>query len=122
MTRKPLSFSISLALILINALIWLVLGLIIGTGAHPAMNVDVTLRMAMAALALFTSAVLVVLFFSLRQHIKLAYFFCLALLLLLSLITLFDDFGWTDLIVLLITLAPVALLLKDRAWFMARAI
>ena len=122
MTKSPLTFTVSLGLILVNALIWLSLGLIIGSGAHPAMNVDITLRLALAALSLFAAAALIVLFFSLRQHIKLAYFFSLALLTLMAVFTLFDDFGWSDLVVLVITLAPILLLLKDRTWFMEQAI
>jgi predicted membrane channel-forming protein YqfA (hemolysin III family) len=56
----------------------------------------------------------------LRRRSSLAYYLTLGLLSVISLLTLTDDFGLSDLIVLIITIAPFVLLIKDRGWYLER--
>jgi hypothetical protein len=51
-----------------------------------------------------------------------AYYLSLAALSVSSLAVLFDDVGWVDLIALVINLVPLFLLVRDRAWYLQRAV
>jgi lysylphosphatidylglycerol synthetase-like protein (DUF2156 family) len=103
MPKRPLSVLGNLIFILLNALIWLALGMIIALHAHPALPDNPILQWVMALLSFGT-----------------AWFAALCFLALTSILTIFDDFGWTDLLVLVINLIPIILLIKDRAWYLQR--
>jgi predicted membrane channel-forming protein YqfA (hemolysin III family) len=75
----------------------------------------------MAILALLTTGLLMGLWLFLRRRSRLAYYLALGLLAVISLLTITDEFGLSDLIVLIITVAPLMLLIKDRAWYLQRA-
>ena len=45
-----------------------------------------------------------------------AYYFTLALFGFTALLTIFDDVGWSDLVVLSLNIIPIILLVIDRAW------
>jgi predicted membrane channel-forming protein YqfA (hemolysin III family) len=59
-----------------------------------------------------------VLFFLLWRRIQPAWYVALGFLAVTSILAIFDDFGWTDLLVLVINLVPIILLIKDRAWYL----
>ena len=119
MNNRPFSVSVALIFIVLNALVWLALGIIIAANAHPAMSVPPIIKGAMAFLSITATAVLLGLFFFLGKRSRIAYFLTLAFLAVASLLTIFDQFGWSDLVVLIINLIPMFLLIKDRRWYLS---
>jgi lysylphosphatidylglycerol synthetase-like protein (DUF2156 family) len=118
MTNRPLSVSVASFFILLNALIWLTLGVIIAAKAHPAIPVAPLIKGIMAFPSLATAGLLLGLFIFLGKRSRLAYFLALGLLMATSLLTIFDEFGLVDLVILTINIIPIILLIKDRAWFL----
>ncbi|MDO9545482.1 MAG: hypothetical protein Q7J07_01880 [Pelolinea sp.] len=118
MTNRPLSVSAALIFILLNALVWLVLGVIIAADAHPALPDVPLIKGTMAFLALATAGILVGLFIFLGKHSRIAYFITLGLFAATSLLSIFDQFGLADLVILAINIIPIILLIKDRAWYL----
>ena len=118
MTHRPLSVSAALIFLLLNALVWFVFGVIVAASAHPALPDLPLLKGVMAFLALAIAVILLGLFVFLGKRNRTAYFLALGLLIAITLLTIFDDFGLVDLIVLIINIAPIILLIKDRAWYL----
>ena len=115
--RSP-SVSATFALIVLNALIWLAFGVIVAANVHPALP-DLPLFKGIMALLSFTvSGMLLVLVVFLGKQNRAAYYLTLILLNAVSLLTFFDDFGLTDLVVLVINIAPFVLMIKNRAWYL----
>jgi peptidoglycan/LPS O-acetylase OafA/YrhL len=107
-----------LIFILLNALIWLALGMIIALHAHPAIPDNSIIQGGMAFLSFCAAGILLGLFIFLVRRTRIAWFVALGFLAVTSILTIFDDFGWTDLVVLVINLVPMILLIKDRAWYL----
>jgi hypothetical protein len=118
MSSPPSSVKPTLALIWMNAAIWLALGGIVALGVHPAMPKTPWARWEVTVLAVGCSACLGGLAVRLGRGHKLAYLAALALLTLLGVAILLDEVGVVDLVVLVVALAPVALLLRDRRWYL----
>jgi lysylphosphatidylglycerol synthetase-like protein (DUF2156 family) len=118
LTRRPRSIPVNLIFILLNALIWLALGVIIAIHAHPSLPENSLLQAGMAILSFCASGILLGLFFLLRRQVRLAWFAALGFLAITAILTIFDDFGWADLLFLLINLVPIGLLVKDRTWYL----
>jgi len=118
MRDRPLSVTIALTFILLDALIWLGLGVIIAANAHPALPNVPIVRGIMAFLSLATAGILLGVFIFLRKPGRIAYFIALGLLAAIAFLTIFDQFGLVDLVVLAINIVPLFLLLKDRAWYL----
>jgi hypothetical protein len=116
--HRPLSVSIALIFILLNAGIWLALGVIIAADVHPALPNVPIIRGIMAFLSLVTAGILLGVFIFLRKPSRIAYFIALGLLAAISFLTIFDQFGLVDLVVIAINLVPIFLLIKDRAWYL----
>jgi len=118
MANRPLSVKATFLLIQINALIWLVFGIIVAANAHPAISVPPVIRAIMAGLSLAGAGILVILFITLGKRKRSAYFVGLGAFAVTTLLTFFDDVGWLDLVFLLINLIPLVLLIKDRKWYL----
>ena len=118
MSKRPVSVTINFIFILLNALIWLALGVIIAANAHPALRVSPIIKGTMALLSFGAAGILVGLFCLLRKRIRIAWFITLGFLAIISILSIFDEFGWIDLIVLGINLIPIILLIRDRAWYL----
>jgi lysylphosphatidylglycerol synthetase-like protein (DUF2156 family) len=117
-TNRPLSVTATLVFILLNILVWLALGVIIAANAHPTLPDLPLVKGTMAFLAFVTAFILLGLFIFLSKRNWIAYFLALALFVATSLLTIFDEFGLADLVVLTINIAPIVLLIKDRAWYL----
>jgi lysylphosphatidylglycerol synthetase-like protein (DUF2156 family) len=117
MVNRPRSVTAALVFILLNALIWLALGMMIALQLHPALPENPLIRAVMAGLCFGAAVILLELFFVLRQRSRLAWYLAQCFLVLTCLLTLFDQFGWTDLVVLVINLVPIVLLILGRDWF-----
>jgi len=111
------SFRLTLVLILVIAGFWLGFSIIVTTGLHPALPDSQLYRWIMAGLAFVTAVFLVVQFFLLKAKNKVAYFLTIAFLTFLAIMTIMDDLGVIDFLVLIVTLLPIILLLKDRKWY-----
>jgi len=118
MFKNSLSVSISIIFIYINSLVWLVFGLIIVFDAHPSIPDYPLIKAGMAFLAIAIAGILFVLGFFLAKQSRIAFFLTSGLLLLTSLLSVFDDFGLADLAFLIINLIPLVLLIKDRDWYL----
>ena len=118
MTNRPLSVSAALIFTLLNALVWLALGVIIAANAHPALPDVPIIKGIMAFLSFATSGILLGLFVFLGKRSRIAYFITLGLFIAISLLTIFDQFGLVDLVILIINIVPIILLIKDRAWYL----
>jgi len=119
MTRRPLTVIITSVLILLNMLIWLGLGVIIASGLHPALSIPPAGRGVMAFLSIALAAILLGLYVLLMRGNQPAYYLVMAFFAFTAVLTIFDDFGWPDLVVLVINLIPLILLIKDRAYYLA---
>ena len=118
MTNRPLSVTLNLIFILVNALIWLVFGIIIAVQAHPALPDEPLIKGVMVFLSFVITGVLAVFYYLLQKRYRMAYYFALAFFIFVSLVTILDDFGMSDLVIFIINLIPIGLLLKDRAWYL----
>ncbi len=120
MTNRPRSVTVVFGFFGLNALVWLAFGLLIAFNLHPALPNDPLLKGLMAILSLGLAGTLLGLLFLLLRRSQIAYFGAVGLLALSCLMLVFDDFGLADLVFLLISLAPLVLLLKDRAWYLEK--
>ncbi len=118
MNTRPRSVSITFMLIILNTFIWLAFGIIVIAHIHPALPNSPLVKGLLASLAFITAGILLTFLLLLIKHLRIAYFFMVATLTVLSLATIFDDFGWIDFVVLVIGLVPLILLIKDRAWYL----
>ena len=116
--NRPLSVSVSLIFILLNAIVWLAFGAIIAANAHPALPNQSLLKGVMAFLSFTTAVILLGVFIFLVKRNRIAYFIALGLFVATSLLTIFDQFGLSDLFILAINIVPIILLIKDRAWYL----
>jgi hypothetical protein len=118
MAKRPVSVNVTLLLILLNALFWTVFGIIVLLGVHPGIPDQAIIRWAMAVLSIGCSIVEIVLLFFLVRRSKIAYYLSVVLFATLSVLTITDDFGISDLLYLLPTTAALVLLVIRRRWFM----
>ncbi len=99
------------------AFFWLGFSLIVATGLHPAIPDSQLYQWILAGLSFLTAAFLFLLFLLLKAKNKMAYFLTISFLTFIAILTILDDLGVIDFLVLIITLLPVILLLKDRKWY-----
>ncbi len=116
--QRPVTVTITILLLFAIAAIWLVFGLIVTLGLHPYFNTTGIFRWIMAACSIAAAMVLVGLVLLLRKRIKPAWYLGVILLSLMTLANLFDDIGWIDLLVMIGSLIPLILLIKDRKWYL----
>jgi hypothetical protein len=109
------SMKLTKYLIFIDAVIWILLGLVIAAGFHPALPEGRGYRWVMTALSLLAGFFFVMNYWIMTKRGGLAYYLMLGALAFVIILTLADQFGVADLIVFLINLITFALLLKDKA-------
>lgn len=119
MKNIPAKIKIALVFILLGALVWLVIGVLIAAQLHPGLSSsDPLIHWGMAGASFVAFVVLVVLAWLLAKRRRLAFFITLVALAVVMLLTFFDQMGWADVVMLLITLIPFALLILGRKWFL----
>ncbi len=118
MTHHPLSVTVTLALILLDAVLWLAFGLIVALGLHPALPDNLAYKVVLSIAGFGSAVVLTGLSVLLTRHHRAGYFLTLTLLGMAALAFFLDDVGWVDLTFLAVTLLPAVLLLKDRNWYL----
>ena len=115
---KPVSVVITLFFLLLNALIWLSFGAIVAADLHPALPDLPQINLIMASLAFMAGFFLLGMMILLGKRNRWAYFLSLAALLFIMLLTINDDFGLVDLVVLILEIIPFVLLIKDGKWYL----
>jgi membrane-associated HD superfamily phosphohydrolase len=118
MTKQPLTVTINLIVILLNALIWLVLGIIIAVNANPGLPDMPEMKGILAVLSIAIAGILMLLTFLLFKHNNIAFYLTLIFFGIAALLTIFDDVGLADVVFVIICLIPIFLLLKDRNWYL----
>lgn len=118
MGKRPLSVNVNYVFILLNILIWLAIGIIIAADVHPALPDVPAMKGILATLSLIIAGILLVLFIFILKHNRIAFYLALAFFAATSLLTIIDEVGLSDIIVLVINIIPIILFIKDRAWYL----
>lgn len=118
MNKQPVTITINLIVMLLNALIWLVLGLIIILDLHPSLSVAAGMRIGLAIISIVLSGILFGLAYFLRKHSRTAYYLTLAFFALTTVLIIFDQIGAADIAFLVISIVPIILLIIDRKWYL----
>ncbi len=118
MEKRPVSVRLTLVFMLINAVIWLGFGVIVLSGLHPALDESKLIRFGYGGIAILAAAFLMLMYFLLRKPKKIAWYLSVLFFVAGAVVTLFDDFGWVDLVFMLVDLVPLVLFIKDRKWYL----
>jgi len=118
MPSRPRTVTVAYLFILTNALVWLALGVIVAANIHPALPDETLLKGIMAVMSFIGAGILLVAFLLLLKRRRSGFFIALGFLFVTTLLTFFDQVGWSDLVILVINLVPIILLVKDRNWYL----
>jgi lysylphosphatidylglycerol synthetase-like protein (DUF2156 family) len=118
MTNRPLAEIATDIFILINALIWLVLGIMIAFNTIPGLPDIPMIKWIFAFLSFIMACIILVLFIFLTRRNRRAYYLTLAIFIFTAVLTIFDDVGWSDVVVLALNIVPIVLLIINRAWYL----
>ncbi len=118
MSNRPITVTINLIIILINALIWLILGIIIAANVLPGLPDLPQMKYILAVLSIVIAGILLGLTFFLCKSSRTAFYLTLAFFGITSILGIFDDVGLSDIAFLIISLIPIILLVKDRVWYL----
>ncbi len=113
----PTTFRIALVFVLINALLWLVLGAVILLGLQPALEISSGMRTVFGGLVLAAAGMMVLLYRQLRQRNPTAFRVALTLFIAIAAAMILIPSGWTSAILLALTLLPLSLLFISRRWY-----
>jgi hypothetical protein len=117
--RFPATVRIALLLLALDALMWFAFGVVVVAGGNASIDVP-AVRWAMAGLAWVSAAALASFTLLLSRRNRLAFYLAVILLSIIAVLSITDQVGWVDLAALAISVTPLVLLLKDRAWFLRR--
>ena len=118
MNRPPVSVLVTLILILLNAAFWLGFAILVATGAIGSIPSASVIQWVMAILALVSAVALAGIAFFLRRRNRFAFYFGLALLALIAVLSIADQVGLLDLFTLLVNLVALGLMVRDRGWYL----
>jgi len=118
MKSAPNSVTAALMLILFIAAFWFAFAVITALGLNWSLERTGSYKWIMVVLALGAVLVLAGMAFFLRRRNRIAFYLSVAFLAVLAVLTIADQVGWIDLVTLIITLAALVLLLKDRQWYL----
>jgi len=118
MDRPPVSVRVTLILILLNAAFWLGFAILVAAGAIGSIPSASVIQWVMAILALVSAVALAGIAFFLRRRNRFAFYFGLALLALIAVLSIADQVGLLDLFTLLVNLVALGLMVRDRGWYL----
>ena len=118
MNRPPSSVFPTLILIILNAAFWIGYVLIMAFGGIRSIAGSNGVKWVMTVLALGSSVALAGTATFLLRRNRFAFYFGLVLLATLSILSITDQFGLLDLFSLFLSLIPLGLMVKDRAWYL----
>ena len=119
MNRFPATVRIALLLLALDALMWFAFGVVVAAGGNASIHVP-AVRWVMAGLAWASTAALASLTLLLSRRNRLAYYLAVILLTIIAVLSITDQVGWVDLAALAVSVIPLVLLVKDRAWYLRR--
>jgi hypothetical protein len=119
--RPPSSVRITRILILIDIALWAGFGALTAANLHPSYQGNTVLRWGVVAFSAAVAGGLSVMLLGLMRHSRLAYAGLVGGLALMAVATVFDDFGFADLVFVTAVLIPLILLLRDRSWYLQPA-
>jgi lysylphosphatidylglycerol synthetase-like protein (DUF2156 family) len=122
MTTRPRTVILNYIFISLNALVWLVLGVVITASLHPALPDIPLLKGIMASMSFAGAGLLLVAFILLLKRKRTGFFLALGFLFVTALLTFFDQVGWVDLVTLIINIVPIVLLVRDRDWYLSKGL
>lgn len=114
--RRP-TIKITFYFLLADSILWLAYAVVVAAGWHPALPESPLLRWLIPLLALAASAGLTGFYLLAKRFGSIGYFPLLALLILISFLTITDEFGMVDLNILILHLVPLVLLIIDRSFY-----
>lgn len=120
MSKYPPTVVAVLVFLLVNAMVWIGFSVLAAAGAHAGLPSEPAVRWIMAGLAFGCGCVLIGLAAALARRLRIAYFLMTAVLAVLAVLTVTDDVGWIDLAYMALVVVPLALLLKDRKWYLRK--
>lgn len=116
-TKPRFTIRITFYFLLADSTLWLAYAVIVAAGRHPALPDGPPFRWLIPLLALAAAAGLIGFYFLARRRGRIGYYPLLALLVLISVLTITDDFGIADLNILILHLVPFVLLIIDRSTY-----
>lgn len=119
-TDLPRSAIAAQVLILVNAAFWLIFTVVAALGILPGALSAGLARWVMAGLALGTALVLSFLCFMLNKQKKWAYYASILVLLIIAVLSITDEAGLFDWLILIISLTAIVLMMVERSWFLTR--
>jgi hypothetical protein len=120
MGHSPTSVRVALLLLALDALLWFAFGVVAAWGGIASINHPSIVRWVMAGLACASAAALAGLTILLGRRSRVAFFLTVILLAIIAILSITDQIGLVDLVSLAVSVVPLALLLKDRAWYLRR--
>jgi hypothetical protein len=120
MNRSPATVRAALLLLALDSLLWFAFGVVAAAGGIASIADPPALRWGMAGLALASAAALAGLAILLSRRVRPAFYLAVILLALIAVLSVTDQIGVLDLVALAISVIPLVLLLKDRAWYLRR--
>jgi hypothetical protein len=115
--RFPTTVSITLLLLALDALMWFSFGVAVAAGCIASIAAP-GIRWVMAGLAWASAAALAALAFLLGRRVRLAFHAAVLLLAVITVLSVTDQVGLLDLAALALSAIPLALLIKDRSWYL----
>jgi len=118
MNRQPITVTITIILILISAAFWLFYAVYVAIAGVPSFPNAGAGRWIMAGLSFCVSVFLIGMVILLKRHNRLFFMAGIIFLGIIATLSITDQIGWIDLAVLLVNLAALLLLIKDRTWYL----
>jgi lysylphosphatidylglycerol synthetase-like protein (DUF2156 family) len=118
MNRFPATVRATLLLLALDAVMWFAFGVAAATGAIASFADMPAFRWVMAGLAWASAAALAGLAILLGRRIRVAFYLAVILLAIIGVLSITDQIGWVDVASLAVSVIPLVLLLKDRAWYL----
>ncbi|HCS39098.1 MAG TPA: hypothetical protein DIW44_05870 [Anaerolineaceae bacterium] len=117
-TKIPNSVTLTQIIILVIGIVWIGFSLYMAIGPDPSFAQLGAYRWIMAGMTFAPGLFLVVMWFLLRKRWKPAWYLAVIALGLMSVVIIFDQVGWVDVLVMLGSAIPFVLLIIDRKWYL----
>lgn len=114
----PFSVKLTQIIILVIGILWIGFSLFIALGLHPIYSRMGGFQWIMAGMSVVPGLVLLVLWFLLRKRWNPAWYMTVIALGLMTIANIFDQIGWVDVLVMLVSAVPFVLLIIDRKWYL----
>jgi hypothetical protein len=118
MSGLPVTVLLTRVFLVLDSLLWLGFAVVTAAASHPSYGAAYGWRWPMAVMALLVAGALAGLAVWLGRRSRAAFWIAVVLLAAMILASVFDQFGLADLAFVVVTLIPLILLIRDRAWYL----